>query len=357
MLKAGDMLQGLGFEDTEIMTCLKRNGLLSMELEFTKKCNLRCVYCYSRAGEALENELRLEELKSVIAQAKDLGASKIVLLGGGEPLMYHGIREIVEYIASLGLQQVLFTNGTLISEKLARFFFENKVSVVVKSNSLKPEVQDILAGVSGTFQNIRRGLKHLQAAGYPADGLMLGVQTVICRQNIEELPAMWRWAREEGFVPYFEMLTHQGRAAENAFLNVTLSEVRGVFEQLEAMDKEQFGIQWQARPTIAAFSCKRHLYSCLVTSQGDVQPCTGVDIPIGNVRRKLLKEILHQSPVIRDLRNIYQKIEGLCSSCEHHFECYGCRGNAYQLTGNYLASDPTCWRCEKARDEGSSSFC
>src|SRR5208283_2353054 len=118
--------------------------------------------------------------------------------------------------------------------------------------------------------------------------------TVICRQNLSELPEMWEWTRRQGFVPYFEILTNQGRAKQHAELSVTLNEIRAVFEALESIDKTHFGIAWHSHPTIAAFSCKRHLYSCLVNSRGFVQPCTGVDMPIGNIREKLLYDILSE---------------------------------------------------------------
>ncbi len=45
-----------------------------------------------------------------------------------------------------------------------------------------------------------------------------------------------------------------------------------------------------------------------------------------------------------NLKNYREMIKGPCRTCEKSSECYGCRGAAYQLTGDYLASDPTCWR-------------
>ncbi len=51
-----DIVSELGFTDEEITECLNKKGLLSIELEFTKKCNLKCLYCYASAGEPLESE-------------------------------------------------------------------------------------------------------------------------------------------------------------------------------------------------------------------------------------------------------------------------------------------------------------
>lgn len=351
MEHTADIIHELGFTDEAIARCVDRKGLLSIELEFTRRCNLRCIYCYADSGEPAPNELSLDEIRSVILQAKQLGAEKIVLLGGGEPLVYRELPEVIRFVHALGLQQYLFTNGTLIDGEYARFLREHGVSVVIKSNSRRPHVQDMLAGVSGSAANIRRGLEFLMDAGYPSREVMLGIQTIICRQNLEELPEMWRWARTHSIVPYFEILTQQGRAREHEDLSIPVPELKALFEQLAAIDEDEFGLAWSSRPTIAAFSCKRHLYSCLVNSRGGVQPCTGVDLEVGTIRERSLADILGSSTVIRDLRNIYQKIEGPCRSCQHNRECYGCRGNAYQITGNYLATDPTCWKLHPSAHE------
>ncbi len=73
-------------------------------------------------------------------------------------------------------------------------------------------------------------------------------------------------------------------------------------------------------------------------------PCVGVTIPIGNIRNQPLGEILRESEVVRDLKDHLQTIKGPCRTCDRAENCYGCRGAAYQLTGDYLASDPMCWR-------------
>lgn len=358
-----ETIHGLDFTNEEIAACLIRGGLLSLELEFSKRCNLKCIYCYASAGSALDNELELPEIKDVIDQAYELGARKIILLGGGEPLMYEGFEQVVEYIHSKGtvpagskqrLKQSVFTNGMLLTEDLACFLFRHDVSVVIKNNSNIPEVQDVLAGVKGAYNKIRQGLEYLLTAGYPSGECQLGIQTVICRQNIKEIPDMWIWARERGIIPYFEIITTQGRAKEHRELQVSVNEVRDVFEKLEKIDETRFGNKWSPHPTIASFTCKRHLYSCLVNSQGYIQPCTGIDMPVGNVKTERLADILKRSPVVQKLRNIYANIEGECNGCEFAFDCYGCRGNAYQTTGNYLASDPACWLNKKAKRQAGA---
>ncbi|ADH85828.1 radical SAM/SPASM domain-containing protein [Desulfurivibrio alkaliphilus] len=334
---------GQEFTPQEIADTRARNGLLSLELELSLACNIRCIYCYAGSGLPLADELSLAEIKQVIDQAAELGARKIIVLGGGEPLLYPEIFTVIDYIRGKGLQADIFTNGTLITPEIARRLQERQVAVVVKRNSLQPEVQDLLAGRPGTFAAIEQGLAALQEVGYPADDLLLGVQTIVCRHNYAELPDIWRWARCRGIIPYVEMMTLQGRAVEHPELEVSGPEIRSLFEQLAGIDREEFGFNWSPRPPLAASQCSRHEYSCTVTSLGDVNPCPGVNVGVGNIRQQPLAEILAGSRVIRELRDIRHTIKGKCSGCDHNTTCYGCRGHAYQVTGDYLAEDPLCW--------------
>jgi len=220
------------------------------------------------------------------------------------------------------------------------------VAPVVKMNSMDPEVQDFLAGRPGAYAPIRRGLELLLEAGYPAKGLPLGAQTVVCRQNIDELPAMWRWLRDRHIIPYVELLTFQGRARRHPELEVSVAEMQGLFEALAAIDRREYGIDWEPHPPVAGFSCNRHAYSCTVTVTGDILPCPGINLSVGNIRQQPLAEILAGSRVMQELRHADKHVKGACRDCELAPGCYGCRGMAYQATGDYLAEDPLCWRCQ-----------
>ncbi len=337
---------GMEFSPDEINACRKNGGLLSLELELSRACNLRCTYCYASSGVPLENELSMDEICQVIDQAAALGARKIIVLGGGEPLLYPHVFEVIDYIAAKGLQVDLFTNATLIDRETAERLYAKNVAVSMKMNSRDPETQDLLAGRKGTFAAIEKGLQALQAAGYPDETHTLGIETIICRQNCDELPDLWRWARSRGIIPYVEIMTLQGRATEHLELEVEPARIRALFEELARIDASEFGRAWKPLPPLAASRCARHEYSCTVTSTGEVNPCPGVSIPIGNIRHQALAEILRNSTVIHDLRNIRKNIKGRCSTCEHNDLCYGCRGHAYQVTGDHLAADPICWKDE-----------
>ena len=334
---------GLEFTPEEIAEARRNNRLLSMELELSRKCNLECVYCYASSGKPLENELSVEEILDSVDQAAGLGARKIIVLGGGEPLVYPHLFRVIDYILEKGLAADLFTNATLIDDAVARRLADRRIPLVIKMNSRQPKVQDYLAGRDGTAHAIQEGIAALMRAGYPDGDMKLGVETIICRQNIEELPELWRWARNSGFTPYVEVMTWQGRAKEHPELEVHPEELKTLFETIASIDSKEFGRQWEVHPPLVGSHCARHEYSCTVTADGDVHPCPGVALPVGNIREQSLASILSGSEVIRHLRNIRNEIKGRCRTCELSYRCYGCRGHAYNVTGDYLAEDPVCW--------------
>ena len=336
-------IYNLEFSEHEIREAVADGRLLSMEIEFSRICNFRCSYCYVPTKSQLSNELSRTEIKDVLLQAREMGAGKIIILGG-EPSIYPHIQEMIIFLSAQGFAIEMFTNGTGIDPELAAVLAENKVRVVLKQNSFNAAIQDKLAGKTGAASLIATALANLKEAGYPSQELFLAISTVICQQNIEELPGMWQWLREENIEPYFEVITPQENAVINDWLTVDGMQLKTLFEQLSAIDREQYSREWDPQPPLVGNKCMRHQVSCLVTATGDVMPCVGVTIPVGNIRKDRLADIIRSSEVINNLKNYRQMIKGECRDCDKAAECYGCRGAAFQLTDNYLASDPTCWR-------------
>lgn len=345
-----DRIYGSEFTSDEIEDAVRNRRLLSMEIEFNQSCNYRCIYCYASENPHRRDELTNDEFMDVINQAKELGARKIIVLGG-EPMLYPHIMEMIRYIRSLDLEIELFTNGTNITVPVAEEFFALGIRVVLKMNTFNESLQDTLSGYKGSYVQIQTALKNLKLAGYPTQDNPLGVSSIICQQNITELPRLWEWLRDQNILPYFEMMTPQGGAKEHNMLEVDSRTLEQFFRQISEIDRTKYGIHWDPKPPLVGGECLRHQFSCAVNSEGYVQSCVGITIPIGNVREQGLKEILHDSEVVEDLKNYKEMIKGPCGECESRDACYGCRGAAYQMTGDYLASDPLCWKNVDRREE------
>ncbi len=338
-----DGLCDFEFDPADIDRAAADNRLLTMEIEFSLRCNFSCPYCYVPDESYYDGELTVGEIKDVLVQARELGSRRIIILGG-EPSIYAHIRDLIDFIREEGMEAEMFTNGSGITAEFAAWLFERQVRVVMKMNTFDADLQDRLSGKAGAGRIIAAALENLKRAGYPSRDAFLAVSTIICRQNIAELPRLWCWLRDQGIGPYFEMITPQANALDNPWMDVDPQAARQLFVELAAIDAERYGRTWDVQPPLVGNRCLRHQFSCLVTSTGDVLPCVGVTLPIGNIRRQPLADILADSQVLRDLKDRRNTIKGPCRTCDLADGCYGCRGAAYQITGDYLASDPLCWR-------------
>jgi radical SAM protein with 4Fe4S-binding SPASM domain len=258
---------------------------------------------------------------------------------------------MITFIRGQDLEVEMFTNGSHVTPDLAKQLFDHNVRVVLKMNTFDEKLQDTLSGTRGSHKLIQEAFHNLKQAGYPSEEAFLAVSTVICQQNTHKIVDMWQWLRDQDVVPYFEMITPQENAKQNEWLSVDSGKLYDIFSEIAEIDRKRYGYVWDPQPPLVGNKCLRHQFSCLVTSRGEVMPCVGVTIPVGNVREQKLRDIIKDSEVIQDLRDYRHTIMGPCQTCEKAEHCYGCRGAAYQLTGNYLASDPLCWKNVDRQEE------
>lgn len=342
------IVPGLDFPLEEVMWAREREKLLSMDIETGLACNLKCLPCYRYSsddvGRKSPNEISFEKIREIIDEAIELGLRRACLIGGGEPLL-HGKKyfKTIDYLNEMGVPHVTFTNGTLITAEVATELIKRQASLTVKMNSFDPTIHDRLTGVPGTHRRVMKAWENLFKAGYTETEFpILAFETVICKDNYHEIPKLWVWARDHEVVPYVELITPQGRALIHDLI-VPSQQCKLLFEKLLSIDQEKYGYTWEPTPPIAGYHCCRHYMSVTLDAEGFVKPCVGVDIYIGNVKYNKLGEIIQQSKVLKLLRNINNNIKGPCKTCQYHEICYGCRGAAYHVLGDFLASDPRCW--------------
>src|SRR3990172_3204182 len=118
----------------------------------TRRCNLHCVHCYASATDKpYEGELTTEEALGVIDNLADFGVP-VVLFSGGEPLTRPDLFTLSRYARDRGLRAVLSTNGTLITEDVAREAKEQGFSYVGVSLDGLPAIHDRFRGKRGAFE-------------------------------------------------------------------------------------------------------------------------------------------------------------------------------------------------------------
>jgi radical SAM protein with 4Fe4S-binding SPASM domain len=77
-----------------------------------------------------------------------------------------------------------------------------------------------------------------------------------------------------------------------------------------------------------------------VSSVGEVYPAGFLPVSLGNVRKKTLRDIYVNSPLLRDIRDA--RFADRCGQCGYADLCGGSRSRAYAASGDPLGEDPAC---------------
>lgn len=93
---------------------------LYLEWELTDKCNFRCPFCYI-VGHSHSKIYRFNKIKPIIDELLKRGLL-FVLLTGGEVTTHPDFIEIYEYLKTNGVLVEVYTNGSLLGEKIINSF-------------------------------------------------------------------------------------------------------------------------------------------------------------------------------------------------------------------------------------------
>ena len=174
----------------------------------TRRCNLRCLHCYLDAQtQGDEGELTTEEGKDLLDDLAAFGAP-VILFSGGEPLLREDLMDLGSHAVARGLRAVISTNGTLITESLARRIREAGFSYVGVSLDGIEATNDSFRGQRGAFAAALKGIRNCREVG-----VRTGLRLTLSRRNLRDLPAILDLLEEER-IPRccFYHLVYAGRA-------------------------------------------------------------------------------------------------------------------------------------------------
>jgi MoaA/NifB/PqqE/SkfB family radical SAM enzyme len=128
----------------------------------TRRCNLGCDGCYSAAlGRMDGDELPAAELHRIVDEAKELGVAFFVI-AGGEPMLRPELLDAAG--RHPGMVFLVFTNGTLIDDELARRLRGLRNVVPMVSIEGEAAETDGIRG-AGSFGRVREAMERLAGAG------------------------------------------------------------------------------------------------------------------------------------------------------------------------------------------------
>jgi cyclic pyranopterin phosphate synthase len=189
-------------------------AITDLRVSVTDRCNYKCVYCRTGNEGAQYTELAIEDYLRMVRVFVSLGIEK-VRLTGGEPLLRHGLVEMVQELAKLRtaytpdgdpaadghpLDIALTTNGHLL-ESLAQPLKDAGLNrITVSMDAVDPETFSAITRVPRSFNRVLAGVRKAQAVGLAP----VKINCVLLRGfNDHEIERFAQFSRDENLIVRF----------------------------------------------------------------------------------------------------------------------------------------------------------
>jgi len=279
----------------------------------TRRCNLRCSFCFYLAGQeepaAAENELTLGEIERI---SRSMGTLLWLAFSGGEVFIREDIVEISRIFYENNRPAIMLfpTNGMLpevIRDRTEEILRRCKKSVIAVKLSLDGlnEAHDKLRGKTGSFEKTLTTYRLLGdlIGRYPH--FELGINTVFCSENQDMMDTIIDLVRGMENVKTHTISMVRGDLREEALKKVDFQKYHAAIERLEKGLKNRTsrtyrfrGARIKAAQDIVQRRLihrtsveKRRLIPCyagrlnlVLTETGNVYPCEILTETFGNIR-------------------------------------------------------------------------
>jgi Fe-coproporphyrin III synthase len=179
--------------NTDDRTCESSGalGAPTIQIHPSRHCNLECKHCYSSSGPSARQMLQTETVRSVIADAADMGYS-VVSVSGGEPFMYPGLGELLTYAKSRGLRTTVTTNGYFLKRRWLEPM-QGLIDTIAVSLDGPPEMHNEMRGSPKAFDRLSQGLRVLGELQ-----IAFGVIHTVTLRTWQHLPWIAEFAASNG---------------------------------------------------------------------------------------------------------------------------------------------------------------
>ena len=135
---------------------------LTGQWEITCRCNLHCVMCYTdpfNTPERIKQELTYEEVIRILDEIHEAGCLELTFTGG-EPFVRRDFLDIYTYAKKKGFLLTIFTNGTLITPKIADYLKAYPPSMIeISFHGLTKESFDGITQGRGSYERCLEGIR------------------------------------------------------------------------------------------------------------------------------------------------------------------------------------------------------
>ncbi len=304
------------------------SGPIWLHLLVADRCNHSCVHCYQVQG--LKGEMSREQIERLLRDFRARGGF-VVDFSGGEATLREDLIPLLEYAHSLGLATVLYTNGFSLTEELARALAACHVwRVEVSLYSDRAHEHDAVTRVPESWHKTTQGIRWLREQRINVN--LKFTPTAPSSANIERMTALAR------SLDAHLVVGEHVSAGEAGRLEPTLARRVAPDAALDARP---------AQNSLDAKPCTAGVGQIRVRSDGQVQPCSMLNLSMGHVADSSASlDVLGESDVAAFFQRVtWNDIHG-CRDCDLRDYCGRCFASAAAEVGDMLA--PYRGACEGA---------
>jgi radical SAM protein with 4Fe4S-binding SPASM domain len=314
---------------------------MQVSIEVTRRCPLECQHCYNNLPmgdqEARNREMTTEEHFRMLDELVEMGCFWL-LYTGGEIFARKDFLEIYTYAKQKGFLITLFTNGTLITEKIADYLVEwPPFAIEITLYGRTKETYEALTQIPGSYERCLRGIKLLRERGLP-----LKLKTVATSINKHEISAMRQFAEEELGVEFkFDgqinpridcsqsPLAVRLTPEEVVALDMHAPKGRAEYHKLVMHDLESPPRSTQSE---TVYTCGGGFNSFAVNAYGEIGICVISQQETFDIRQTGLKPAWEHS--LRELRSRKRTQVTKCVECRIRSLCGMCPANGEMENGD-----------------------
>lgn len=264
-------------------------------------------------------------------------------------MLRQDLPEIIDFIRSRGIQVLLLTNGTLLTEERVEAMAGGMYEVPLLS--WRREVHDRMVGREGAWDAVVEGMMNVHLAGG-----RLSVVFVATRQNWKDLYATAQLSRMLGANKLLYNRINAGaaniRLYDELFLTADMIE-----ENLHTLENLAVEHQFPVAAAVVIEPCVidvrrfRHVHfgwcplagensAFIIDPSGNIRICKHSPEILGNIRRDSFRDIYYQHPYVEAFRTTWPQE---CQACDSELKnmCRGgCKAAAAQSYGSFEHVDP-----------------
>ena len=270
--------------------------LSNVVISVTERCNLACEGCWASEYDK-RDDLPIDLLDRIIRELKEMRAN-FVTFTGGEPFMRKDILDLIEAHPDAVFQ--IYTNGTLITEKLADRLQALGNAIPLLSINGFEEANDGIRG-EGNFQTVVRAFDLLRDRG-----ILFGVSLTATSRNIDSLLDP----------DFYDFLIERGAKIGWVFQYMPVGRDPTLELMLSPQQRKQLG-QFvykvrNSRPFFIAdfWNDGALIGGCMaggqqyihITNRAEVEPCVFCHFSVESIRDKSLHDVI-RSPFFADIRS------------------------------------------------------